>query len=412
MKPININTFAGMHNIKAAEGKVNEPRIILNADVTDDGRVVKRAGITEFLALAGAHSLWAGTQAMLCMAAGKLYRVNDATATELATVSGSDSPASYIEIDGLVYISNKYWTGIFDHTDNSVSSWGQLVPNAPVCTSSSSGALPAGSYHVAYTHIDSDNRLSGNSQITEIILTDTGGITLTGKTVTDIVWCTDPDGFEMYKAGDINFISDKPSTIEPLPTLWCYPPLKFENLCHAFGRMWGSKGDKVYYSEPFRPDLWRLYTGFFKFDQNVNMIANVPTGIFVGCENATFFLGGTEPNKMQQVSAGAGSIQGTMKYCNNVRAMGDVISPSEKVHVDVPVWVSKEGIVAGNASGKLFNLTQKKVQLSGASKGAALTRQKDGSFQYLASFKQGPLGSAAGFADSATVEVIRNGKVI
>ena len=121
---------------------------------------------------------------------------------------------------------------------------------------------------------------------------------------------------------------------------------------------------------------------------------------------------GTEPSQMQQLDVGSGAVPGTLAYCSNIIELGDTISPPEKKHVSVPVWVSQEGIVIGNAVGRIFSLTQGKVKFAPGNEGASLYRQRNGEFQFLTSFFKGSSASSMGASDEATCEVIRNGKVI
>jgi hypothetical protein len=226
-----------------------------------------------------------------------------------------------------------------------------------------------------------------------------------------MVWCTDPNGDIFYRIADTNVITMGP-TVEPLPTLFVSQPPFMDYITHAFGRMWGSRENKVYYSEPFHLDWFKLGTNYFEFATTVTMVARMRTGLFIGCEDRTYCLLGTEPKEMQQLDVGAGAVPGTLDYCNNIIELGDTISPPEKKHVSVPVWVSQEGIVAGNPAGRVFNLSQGKVKFAPGNEGAALYRQRDGDFQYLTSFYKGPDSDSVGMSDEATCTIIRNGKVI
>jgi hypothetical protein len=176
--------------------------------------------------------------------------------------------------------------------------------------------------------------------------------------------------------------------------------------------MWGMRENILYYSEPFHLDWFKLGTNYFEFATPGTMVARMRTGLFIGCEDRTYCLLGSEPKEMQQLDVGSGAVPGTLAYCNNIIELGDTISPPEKKHVSVPVWVSQEGIVAGNALGRIFSLSQGRVRFAPGDEGAALYRQRDGHFQYLTSFKTGPDTSSVGFSDDATIEVFRNGKVI
>jgi len=415
MNDIRINAFTGMNNVKASEGLfveegVCEPRIILNADATSKGQVKARDGYTKRVTLTSPHSLWAGDSCMLCMVGATLYRIDNTTATSIGSIGGATAKTYYAEVGDLVYVSNRYANKVFDPSDNSLSTWGLAVPNGPVLTSTT-GSLEAGIYHVCLTTYDSNYNLSGNSPISEIALSSTGGITVSNRGSNTIVWCTDPNGDIFYRIGDVGTIASVP-TVEPLPTLFVSQPPFMDYITHAFGRMWGGRENKVYYSEPFHLDWFKLGTNYFEFATTVTMVARMRTGLFIGCEDRTYCLLGTEPKEMQQLDVGAGAIPGTLAYCNNIIELGDTISPPEKKHVSVPVWVSQEGIVAGNPVGRVFNLSQGKVKFTPGSEGAALYRQRDGDFQYLTSFYNGPDSDSLGIGDDATIEVIRNGQVI
>lgn len=415
-KPIMISQFSGMNNIKESEGlftgKDNkvQPRIILNVDVTSQGRLIKRNGATRLLSLTNSHSLWACDIVMLCASEGKLYRISQGQAVEICTISGPDSYLSYAEIDNKIYISNKYWNMIFDPSDNSILNWGLTLPEQPV-VSSTDGNLSAGTYQLCFTRF-SNREISGNGAIASIELTSEGGISIANRSVDLLVWMTDPNGSKFFLVGQLDVIVGTASSSEPLPSFLCSPPSYMEYLSYTFGRVWGNVDNVLYYSEPFHPEWFRVQLNKFEFDQNITLIAQVPTGIFVGCEDVTYFLKGTEPSQMQQSLAGKGAVPGTLKYCGNVPELGDILSPAERIHVSVPIWLSQEGIVIGNASGRLFNLTQQKVKFAPGVRGASVHRMKNGEFQYLTSFKQGSPGSGFGMTDSVTAEVIRNGRVL
>ena len=408
---ININGFSGANNANErfmSKPGIAEPRVILNSDVSLSGNLIKRKGQTLFIALSGAHSLWAGITCMLCVANGVLYRNVQNAAVNVATVSGPKYPLSYFEVDDKVYISNPYWQGIFDPTANSVASWGVALPPGPMLLAGS-GNLPAGSYHVTMTNV-TNGELSGNGPISDITLSAEGGIQILNRPTGAIVWVTDADEGIFYRVGSTSQIVDIP-TVEPLPTFLCSPPPYLENLCYAFGRMWGSSGTDVYYSKPFKPGLFKLASNKFPFDSTVTLIAKVPTGLFIGMADRTVFLAGTEPSQMAQSDAGAGSIRGTLDYCNNLPDLGSTLGTPEKGFVDVPVWMTTEGIVAGNGSGKLYNLTKNKIKIPIPSQGASLYRNLEGVFQFLTAFRSGTSGSGAGAVDTDTQNAFKNGMI-
>ncbi len=410
MGEININGFSGANNVRRIyyKGGIVEPRVILNADVDQTGHLIARKGKTSFVNLPGAHSLWAGASCMLCADATAMYRIHQGQAIIVGAVSGPSYPFAYVEAEDKVYISNPYWQGVFDISTNSISSWGIPQPPGPMLLSGD-GNLPAGTYHVCMTNI-AGTEISGNGPTTSIELTAEGGIQILNRPASALVWITDTDEGIFYLAGATGKVVDLP-TAEPLPSFSCNPPPNLENLCYAFGRIWGSSGNVVYYSEPFKFALFNQTSNKFSFEGKVTLIAKVSTGLFIGMNEKTRFLAGTEPEQMAQSEAGSGSIKGTLAYCNNLPDLGSTSGSAEQGFVDVPVWLTAEGIVAGNSSGKLFNLTKNKIKMSLPSRGASLYRNLEGVFQFLTSFRAGNIGSGVGFRDDETYDVFKNGRI-
>lgn len=403
-----MNNVKRDENFYSEEG-IAEPKIILNADVDITQSIVSRPGTTRVTVLSNPHSLWAGFACMLCVAGGSLYRVNNGVAVSIGAIGDRDDPISYVEIEDKIYFSNQYCQGVFNPVTNTISDWGILPPSGPMLLTGSGSLLP-GIYNVAMTNTVGD-QISGTGPITSIELTSMGGIQVINRPAGAVVWCTDANEFIFYRVGAVSQITAIP-TVEPCPSLLCSPPPFLSNLCYAFGRVWGSSGKTVYYSQPFKFGWFRLSANRFEFESEVTVIARVPSGLFIGMKDKTRFLEGTEPEKMQQSDAGAGSVQGTLAYCNNVPYLADILGTSEKGYVDVPIWVTAEGIVVGNANGRLFNLTKNKLKFGTPERGASLYRSQDGVFQFLSSFKQGASGSGAGFSDEATCEVFRNGTLV
>jgi len=409
-----INGFSGMNNVKTDENLfsakgVAEPRIILNADIDISQSLVAREGQTKVLSLTKGHSLWGGISCALFVDNGTLYRFTPPTKVSIAAIGDRGVPLDYAEVDGKVYFSNSFCQGIFAPATNTTSAWGITPPPGPMLLTGS-GALSPGVYNVTMTVSVGDD-ISGTGPITSIELASEGGIQVLNRPAGAEVWCTDANEYIFYRIGSTSKIVNIP-TVEPCPSLMCSPPPFLSNLCYAFGRIWGSSGKTVYYSQPFKFGWFRLSANRFEFESEVTVIAKVPTGLFIGMKDKTRFLSGTEPEQMVQTDAGAGSVPGTLAYANNLPELGTILGTPEAGYVNVPMWVTAEGIVVGNASGRLFNLTKNKLIFGIPDRGASLYRNQKGVFQFLSGFKQGATGSGAGFSDTATCEVFRNGKLV
>lgn len=413
MKPLTIRGFKGMNNVLEEGGFSGHddgtmtaiPKIILNADVTAEERLKKRLGYRLLTSLPNAHSAWSSRSVMLAAAEGRLYRFFlDGSKVSLCDISGPfEEKLFYASVDGLVYISSRHWMGILDPVENTVSAWGIPIPEQPVLAQiSNSGALTAGRYQVCYTNVIG-GQVGGNGIIAEIdILADNSSVSLLNKPSRVIVWATDPDGSTFYRAAEEQALITAIETMEPLPTFLCGPPSPMKFIRRAFGRLWGAVDNRLTYSEPYRYDLFK-FTNEFTFPSEIMLVAFVDGGIFVGFDDRAIFLFGTEPSGMREVHVGAGVARNILAYCNNVPDMGN----------NIPVWVSKDGLVAGSHGGALAKITKDRVQFPAGQEGAAVSRTVNGQEQFLTSFKQErPRGSGVGFGDSTTCEIVRNGKVL
>lgn len=90
---IKLSAFTGMSNVEDAEELfvkqgVARPRIILNADVTNSGKIVKRDGQTKIINLTDGHSQWAGATCHLVMDGTTLKRITGKTATAIGSIGG------------------------------------------------------------------------------------------------------------------------------------------------------------------------------------------------------------------------------------------------------------------------------------------------------------------------------------
>jgi hypothetical protein len=314
---------------------------------------------------------------------------------------------SFEEADGLVYFCNGVVNGIYGQDGFAVAAWGTPPPEPAVLAVSPTGGLQPGTYAVSLATLDASGNLSGASNPVSITLQTAGGIIVAngaGKTV----WVTQCNGTELYLAGSgMTHIGGEPSA-EKLLTLFCEPPPILETICYAFGRMWGAKETKIYYSQPYRPDLFRHTFNVFEFNDAVRVIARTDGGLYIGCDKATYYLAGTEPEKMKLNAIGAGSIAGSLCYVESFPDLGSKFNTEEMVINSIPVWLTLDGLVAGTDGGRLFNLTANKVRIDPAegARAATFARWRDGHPQIGTRFQ------TVGIGDEVECQVIRNGKVI
>lgn len=404
-KSFQTNGFKGMNNV-LKKSPLSIPSMLLNAHVGADGALEKRQGSSLIAELPGAHALWTdGNGLVLCMAQGNLYQLVDKVPKLIVETGQPDSPVHYLVVSGRVYISNALWTGAYNIKTKELEAWGTPVPTAPILLPDD-GSLPAGRYHVCVTVMGITGRPSGNSRMSSITLDEPGGIAISNLPENAQVWMTDPDGSQFFFAGTFNRITQLPASIEPIPTMWGSPPLPMSCLCWAFGRAWGFRDTRLYYSEPYQPELFCLSNAFFDFDSPGGMIAKTDNGLFIGTKDRTVFLAGRHPEEMSEMRQVApGVVPGSLCYASDLGDLGR----------KVPIWIGKDGVYAGTSSGQALNLIKERIAITAEqSQGASIYRVRDGQTQMLFSYGQGggALTKNMSLGDDATCEVVRKGSVI
>ena len=239
-----------MNNLEQAPGillddaKRITPRIALNVEVRDGGKLVRRQGYALHIPLPGAHSLWAGS-VMLVVAAGILYRVEGNTAMPIGTVPGLQATVCYAELDNLIYMGTPSWEAVYELLSGQVRSWGLSLPPAP-SVSLVAGDMPPGTYSLCYTRTDGD-RLSGNGPMTTVSWEGgTHGIRLNNLPASGQCWVTHPNGTDFFLANVSGGVLVRAPQDHPAPNiqggaaLWDEP---FRSCPRAFLGVQGKEPD-------------------------------------------------------------------------------------------------------------------------------------------------------------------------
>ncbi|MEW6385907.1 MAG: hypothetical protein AB1491_00100 [Thermodesulfobacteriota bacterium] len=377
-KPFRIYGFKGMNNLPATpailldDRRFLTPRVILNADLAGDGVLRPRGGYRKLTPGVGCHSLWDGG-VTLYVARGAdggpaLFRLLGNTPVEVAPVGGPDqAPMVYLEANSLVYLSNGYWTGVYDPAANTVRSWGLPLPPRPR-VNLVPGDLPPGRYSLCYTHYEG-TRLGGNGPVTTLEFHgDSMGIELVEQPAGTLCWITQADGADFFLAPVESGAINQPYYAQPLPTLDVIPPPAFTDMFAAAGRILGIAGKKLYFSREFRLEQFRE-ASTFPFTEDLVLLAPINEGIFVNSLKTTWLLKGFDPHKMGLDEVGGGAIPGTLTYAL-VEGPGYEIS-RKLSQVPSPVWASPTGMVVGTQNGHLVHLTENRLRLWPMSRGAA-----------------------------------------
>lgn len=136
-----------------------------------------------------------------------------------------------------------------------------------------------------------------------------------------------------------------PETHYPDPTQEYNDPPVGDLIRFFAGRVWISKGNTLWYSKPFAPNLFRLAVNYIPFPAKITMIAPVRAGLFVSTANKLYFMAGTNPKDMvQTVSAHYPAIKGTDIEVDGIAVGGGKISP-----LPMQMFTTTNGICVGTA---------------------------------------------------------------
>lgn len=387
-KPVTGYGFKGMTMSESPgylvdpDTKRFNPRVILNADVRNQGVLSPRGGFKKLVPLVDCHSLWSDENLMLFVAQGAgggpaLHRLEGSSALEVAPISGPRLAPMFYERLGAspVYLSNGYSTGAYEPEKGTVRPWGLPLPPPPQ-VSLTAGNLLAGTYKLAYTY-HQDGRLGGNGPLA-VIGWDGGsaGIALGNFPTDAYCWITQPNGKELFLApvGAGDQITE-PYYAQPLPTLGVIPPPSLTELRAGHGRLWGVAGKTLYYSDPFQPEHFRV-ANTKTFPANLVLVAPFNHGLYVHSLETSWLLKGQDPGKMELEEVGKGAIPGSLIYVL-VEGMGYEVS-RQMSREPCPMWATSTGFVIGTQTGHLVHVTESRLRLNPMSRGAALHRVRDG----------------------------------
>lgn len=385
-----------MSNLPGATAKLLDderqisPEIILNADVTDGGRLNIRTGFKETKALTNCHSLWGGS-VMFCVAEGvdvpqALFRIEGEQAWELCEVTGPRALVNFVEIKGLIYVSNPHWKIVYDLLGGTLRSWGVSLPPAPQ-VNLVDGDMPPGTYFVAFTNVEG-GRLGGNGPLTKIAWEgESAGIQLLNMPPGAIVWVTHPNGGELFLAAvSGGVISALSPGLQPLPTFMAAPPPGFSHFIAEHGRIWGARGKQLLFSDPNQYELFRD-GNYLPFIEDLVLLAPVTGGIFANSRTSTWFLEGTDPAQMKLERVGDGAIPGTLTMAQmSGPSVGGGYEISRKLtQMPSPIWITRHGVVVGTHTGHVVHLTEARVRINSRTQGAGLYRVQDGIPQVIMS---------------------------
>lgn len=394
MRNLRIAGFRGMNNVInqktlfVDEEGFTLPRVILNADAYDDRVLLKKTGYRQISNLPNVHS-FCGASVLLCVSQGGLYRVED----NIKVCDIPDAPTSYVEVGGKIYLSNPYWTGIYDISKKEVVQWGIPLPPVPQIQLIE-GNLPQGTYHVCYTYIGDNGLIGGNGEIRKVeFYGQSKGIQIINRPENTLCWITDTNTKIFYLADSDNIT--EPYRNIPLLSFSVIPPQPMSRIIHAFSRIWGIRDNRIDYSEPFVYE-WFKENNNFEFEDELIMLASTRNSLYCGSLKSTWVLSGISPEKMTVLRVGEGVIRGSQGYG---------IFRFDDTELTLPYWLDKNGnFVVGNENNVLLNVTKGKLKLSVGLSSASVFRMVNNKPQIIMTLKKGTLTEEEAF-------VFRSGRI-
>lgn len=389
-----IKKFLGLKNTSSAERlKPGHLELAQNVDLDDTGKLLTRLGAV--LATGGAtHSLWSDGDAALVMRGLDLCRVNPDFSLTVLTRLTSGARLTYQRVQNTIYFSNgvdkgRVWAG-------GVGEWGVRPPIGQPVARPGAGSLPAGRYRYAMTYVRGDGQESGAGAPGIIELAVPGGIDFTmtdspsdPEVVFRCIYVSGDDGLEMYRViraqttlTSYLYTGTHFGTVR-LETGFVTPPPACTIAEVHSGLMYVVRDNAAYYSDPYNYERFRS-TQFLLYPGPITMFASVNDGIYVSTPDGTWFLEGTEPDKLKsRLVFPYGAIPGTA-----VKTTVGTLKALEEAREGEPgstavMWTTAHGVCVGAEGGTALNLTERDYSFPAAQRGAGVVRQVRGYTQYL-----------------------------
>jgi hypothetical protein len=179
-------------------------------------------------------------------------------------------------------------------------------------------------------------------------------------------------------------------------------------LTYYNGRIYLAQGSTLWCTELYLYDYVDKTRTFYQFESDVTMLEAVSDGVYVGTEDAVYFLQGDAFPLKREVIINYGAVRGSA-----VSVPAELIKPAVTQELNSPVknaimFLTKSGVVAGFDSGITYNMTQSEVLFPDAKSAAVMFRRQDGLNQYIAVTDSGGTpGSKAAIGDYIDAQIVR-----
>ena len=358
----------------------------VNVDIDDSGVVRRRQGYGSPVIAGAWHSLWSNGRRCFGVTGTTLREIlPDYSTVTLASVTAS-RPVCWLEMGARIFWSNGVERGCITGTNRS---WGLAVPRR-IDATAMGGSLRAGRYQFAMTFLREDGQESGAPSANVLELSANSGLQFSNLPVSadptvdrKVIYVSESNGETLYRAAILanatttHTYRDRGPMSVALATQFLGPAPAATALAFHGGSVLSAVGNLLYYSEPFAPELFDMRRSF-AFPSAVTLVAAVDKGVYVGTETGHFWLGGDDPTKYVLEGRGmSAAIRGTLSYLPE-RMFGE-----SKSETDVAVWHTSDGIVTGDQSGAIANLTSDRFLFPGQPQGSSVGRTERGINQFV-----------------------------
>lgn len=357
-------------------------RRAVNVDVLDSGKVRRRKGFEQTLAVSTPHSLWSDGAAAYYVAANTLRRFyENGTSTALGTVAAGANRVAYVKVDADTYFTCASARGVV--RNGALLPWGVEVPNVPPTISATTGVLPPGTYFAGVTYLLADGRESGASALASVTLAADGGVAVTSMPIPAAasvtrkrLYLSTPNGEVLYMAAEVGAndmfatISSPPSGAELRTEYLSEPPLGVA-LAHCLGRVFivdAADPRVVWYTMANDYEHVDRRRGYYMFGAPVTAIAAAADGLYVGSDMTIFISRPGTPEESQRMVLEFGIVAGSVA---SIPQSTDVI------------WMTEQGPVIGKDGGSVEMMTKDRMSPGGMTDATAMVRDKDSVRQYV-----------------------------
>lgn len=360
-------------------------RSAVNADISNEGNVKRRAGYVQVLAATDAHSFWADGGDVYFADGQELKRVtglpdNPVAETVLSTLAPGRE-VSFVRTPNAVYFSNGLTIGRLNGAQARTASTPELSV-APGVSAASGGLLPEATYGACFAYADAAGELSPSTTPRWVQAPAGSRLVFSGLPLSYpagcslVIFLTEPDGAMLMRA---QVLLDPVASYEisaprnlgmRCPTVQLRPMPPGDIVRQLGGRLLVAAGSVLYYSEVYQYGVMNPSKGFIQFPSDITVMETTSGGTWV-CADQTYWFGGLDI---------AAADPNPVAAYGGVRGSGGQVPNSNDVF-----WMSPRGVMRGTQDGQFTNLQEAHVAVAPAAFAAGFFREFDGRKQFIES---------------------------